>query len=308
MPYPRYPDIDPKAWEHPYDKAALATLRRIPKLDELLQLTLGSWSESSFLHTHRDTLVLVNASKAPKLYRTYKDVLSTFDVQTPWPLYIKNEPGVNAYAVGIKEPFITLTLDAAQMSESSVRMILAHEIGHLLAGHGLYRTMLQFLLSVGWLSGLLPVKIPIYLGVTLAMLEWRRCSEFTADRASALASGGADSVVNVLSLFGDPSTQVNQLMDALNEKVPEFMLPVIQDSLNGIRRLTQTHPDPTVRVEELKKWCNSDEFADFQRGKYPKRSDDKVGLQRQGLQSEFERIANNTTRNLRDFWDNWNPL
>ena len=60
---------------------------------------------------------------------------------------------MNAYAVGIKEPFITLTLDAAQMSETSVRMILAHEIGHLLAGHGLYRTMLCPYCLWGGLAG-----------------------------------------------------------------------------------------------------------------------------------------------------------
>ena len=184
MPFPVYPEIDPTVWEHPYDKAALATLRKI--LNELLQMTLGSWSESEYLSVNKPKLKQVTAENAPKLHRLYQEVLETFDVQEKWPLYLKNEPGVNAYAVGCNKPFVTLTLDAAQMEEPLVRMIMAHEIGHLLAGHGLYRTMLRFLLSVGWVSGVIPVKIPIYLGVVLAMLEWRRCSEFTADRASAL--------------------------------------------------------------------------------------------------------------------------
>ena len=308
MSYPIYPQIDPKSWEHPFDKAALETLRRIPRLDDLLRHTLGAWSESSFLHNNREELILVTKAQSPKLHRLYSGILNTFDVQTPWPLYIKNEAGVNAYAIGIKEPFITLTLDAAQMSEASVRMILAHEIGHLLAGHGLYRTMLRFLLSVGWLSGLIPAQIPIYLGVTLAMLEWRRCSEFTADRASALASGNADSVVRVLNLFDDPTTQINQMLDELNHKVPEFMRPVLQESLNGIRRLTQTHPDPSVRIEELQKWCASPEFIAFQRGDYPKRGRDKVATSEQSFQADVSRIAGEAKRNIQDIWKEWNPF
>ena len=141
------------------------------------------------------------------------------------------------------------------MEEPLVRMIMAHEIGHLLLGMGCIEPCFDFL-SVGWVSGVIPVKIPIYLGVVLAMLEWRRCSEFTADRASALAAGGAEPVVSVLNLFNDPETSFRPVMDKINAKVPEFMRPVVQDSLNGIRKLTQTHPDPSTRIEELRSGVN----------------------------------------------------
>ena len=308
MRNPTYPEIDPTTWEHPYDKAALAALRRIPKLDELLQLTLGSWSESNYLNSNREQLQQVTEKNAPGLNSIYTDLLKTFDVQSNWPLYIKNEPGINAYAVGFNDPFVTLTIDAAQLEKPLLRMILAHEIGHLLAGHGLYRTMLRFLLSVGWLSGVIPVKIPIYLGVTLAMLEWRRCSEFTADRASALAAGGAEPVVSVLNLFDDPETPFRPMMQSINDNIPEFMRPVIQDSLNGIRKLTQTHPDPNIRISELRNWCASPEFEAIRRGEYPKRGESNVTVWQNQLQSEFGRLADDTTKGLKDIWNNWNPF
>ena len=83
------------------------------------------------------------------------------------------------------------------------------------------------------------------------MLKWRRCSEFTADRASALALEGQTPWS--MSLFCLKILNAGEsINDALNEKVPEFMLPVIQD-LEWHPLIDAKPPDPTVRqrTEEM---------------------------------------------------------
>ena len=66
-------------------------------------------------------------------------------------------------------------------------MLLGHELGHVMSGHALYRTVTLLILWLGFqnlpfLAGLalLPIK--------LALLEWYRKSELSSDRAGLLAS------------------------------------------------------------------------------------------------------------------------
>lgn len=314
--YPFYPNISSRSWEHPADKAALTALRAIPGLDDLIKVTIGKMTEDEHKQKQLKKMVLVTAQKHPKLYDVYLSVLHTFDVKTQWPLYLSPEPGVNAYAFGMHSPFITITIDAANLTESSARMILAHEVGHILAGHGLYRTMLKILLSVGWLSGLVPATIPIQLGVLLAMLEWQRCSEFTADRASALAMGNEKEVVKVFTLFQDPSNSLHELIEVLEKKIPSFMHPVLEGSLNGIRKLSQSHPDPQVRIDALKEWCSTSEFHSILAGDYIRKNETSLSLKGTATSAKEEilRIGERAQElgvgaqaTVEEVWNRWNP-
>jgi len=313
--YPVYPEIASQTWEHPADKAALTALRAIPGLDDLVKITVGQLMESYHMAENKDKLITVNTKQHAKLYAVYKSVLHTFDVDKEWPLYLSSDGGINAMAGGMHSPFIIITIDAAKLGEDSVRMILAHEIGHLLAGHVLYRTMLNVLLSAGWWSGLVPITIPVYLGTMLAMLEWQRCSEFTADRASLLAMGEVQPVTKVLSLFEDPNKSVEALIDLMEKKIPAFMKPVLADSLNGLRRLTQTHPDPQIRIDALNTWYQSQEYQDITLGNYIRRGDDSLltestssvqeELRRMGNQAQ--NLSNQAQEAAEELWNKWNP-
>src|SRR3970282_341641 len=101
-----------------------------------------------------------------------------------WPdqpeLYVTQTPMVNAGAVGFEHPFIVLNSGAVALLDDD-------ELGHVMRGHALYRPITILLLELGFqnlpfLAGiaLLPIK--------LALLEWFRKSELSADRAGLLAS------------------------------------------------------------------------------------------------------------------------
>ena len=74
---------------------------------------------------------------------------TTFD----WPkvpeLYVSQTPVFNAGAYGVDDPFIVLHSAALELlDEDEIRVLLAHEMGHVVSGHALYRTIAEILLPV----------------------------------------------------------------------------------------------------------------------------------------------------------------
>ena len=107
-------------------------------------------------------------------------------------LYVSQTPFFNAGAYGIDQPFIVLHSAALELlDDDELRVLLSHELGHVMSGHALYRTIAAILalISLGALPMLASLAV---LPVRLAFLEWSRKSELSADRAGLL---GAQDVV-----------------------------------------------------------------------------------------------------------------
>ena len=164
--------ISPTAWEHPADRAALQTLRAIPGFDDLVRKILGFFGERGIRQLFLANAVRIGPRQRPKLDALYTEVLETMD----WPerpdLYVTQTPFANAGAVGFEKPFIVLNSGAlALLDREEQRVILGHELGHIMSGHATYRTIALILLWIGsrnlpFLAGmaLLPIE--------LALFEW----------------------------------------------------------------------------------------------------------------------------------------
>ncbi|MBK7595509.1 MAG: M48 family metallopeptidase [Gemmatimonadetes bacterium] len=113
---------------------------------------------------------------------------STFGWETIPELYVTQTPIFNAGAYGIDDPFIVIHLSALELLDTEEqRVLLAHELGHVISGHSLYRTIAAIMVMVS--LGALPMLASIILlPVKFAFLEWSRKSELSADRASLLGS------------------------------------------------------------------------------------------------------------------------
>ena len=281
MPTP-LPQIDSRTWEHPADRAALNTLRAIPGFDEVVRKVAAFVKERGVRQLFLANTVKVTAAQRPHLHALLVDVCTTLDWTTEIPeLYVTNSPQANAYAVGFEHPFIVITSGALELLESDDerRFLLAHELGHIMSGHMLYRTVALLVMAIGSLA-LFPVGLAL-LPFQLALLEWHRKSELSADRAALLAlqdhlvgqrsfmrlAGGRD--------FGDASS------------VEEFMRQAATyetggDAWDRILRLVNTafreHPFNTVRAGELERWRASGAYDAILAGTYTRRGDAGPGL------------------------------
>ena len=192
-PRQTFPQISGVSWEHPADRAALQALRAIPGVDEVIRKTLALLGgERGVRLLFQGNAVRVGPAQLPTLWHLHNEVVTTFDWPVVPELYVSQTPFFNAGAYGIDQPFIVLHSAAIELLDGDeLRVLLAHELGHAISGHALYRTIAAILalISLGALPTLAGLAV---LPVRLAFLEWSRKSELSADRAGLL---GAQDIV-----------------------------------------------------------------------------------------------------------------
>src|SRR5881396_1869868 len=190
-------EIAPVTWEHPADRAALQSLRSVPGFDEVVKKIYGFIGERGVRLIFQADAVRVGPTQFPRLNQLYTEVLTTMD----WPdrpeLFVSQTPFANAGAFGMERPFIVINSGALKLlDDDEMRSLLGHELGHVMSGHALYRTILVIILNVSFAS--LPFLAGIaLLPVRIALLEWYRKSELSSDRAGLVASQDAKASLRV---------------------------------------------------------------------------------------------------------------
>jgi Zn-dependent protease with chaperone function len=179
-------DIDPSAWEHPADRAALMAVRRIPVFDQVLKHAVRPVRREADPAGVPGQRRAGRAAPVPALWEHYLEVCETLDVKRPPELFVSQTPLVNAGAYGMDRPFIVLNSGAVRLLDrDELTYLLGHELGHVLSGHVLYRTMIVLLMQLAQMG--FPVVGLAARIVLIALLEWQRKSELSADRAGLLA-------------------------------------------------------------------------------------------------------------------------
>jgi Zn-dependent protease with chaperone function len=179
-------DIDPKSWEHPADKAALSALRQLRGIDELVKLLVSVTTERSLKLMVLSSSVKVSQNQYPGLYRILNDIVDTFDWNYMPNLFVTQSPFWNAGTIGVKEPFIIINSSVVKhFDERETTAMIAHEMGHIMSGHALYKTLIWLLAKVS--LNVIPMASLLLTPILAALYEWDRKSELTADRAELLA-------------------------------------------------------------------------------------------------------------------------
>ncbi len=118
-----------------------------------------------------------------------------------------------------------------------------------------------------------PGGIYAVIAINLALLEWSRKAELTADRAGALVVQDPETSYRVnMKLAG--GRRVDEMSrDAMFAQADEY--EEHGDVLDGALKLaltaSQTHPFPVPRIGELRRWVESGEYAAILSGDYPVR-------------------------------------
>ncbi|MDR1221136.1 MAG: M48 family metallopeptidase [Treponema sp.] len=265
-------DVDPASWEHPADKAALSALKQLKGIDELVKLLISVTTERSLRLMALSSSIKVSQNQYPKLHAILNDVVEIFDWNYTPDMFVAQSPFLNAGTIGVKEPFITINSSLLKhLEEPELSAIIGHEMGHIMSGHTLYKTLLWLLTNVS--LNMIPMAGFLITPIIIALHEWDRKSELTADRAGLLAVQDPASSYNALmKLSGaDDLTQVN-----LNEFFSQAQEYENQKSLlDGIHKILNqvwaSHPVPVIRLQELKSWELSGYYQNILDGNYLKR-------------------------------------
>src|SRR5581483_2142989 len=258
--------IAPVAWEHPADRAALQAVRAVPGFDEVVKKIYGFVGERGVRLLFQADAVRVGPTQFPRLNQLYTDVLASMD----WPerpeLFVSQTPFANAGAFGMERPFIVLNSGALRLlDDDELRVLLGHELGHVISGHALYRTILILILNVSFAS------LPFLAGI--ALLEWYRKSELSADRAGLLAAQDPRAALRMFLKLAGGGDAAQTDLDAFLAQAREYeegggALDRIFQVLNTLDR---THPFNTLRTAELDRWIASGAYERIVGGEYPRR-------------------------------------
>lgn len=271
-------DISSTAWEHPADRAALNALRALPGFDAVIRRVAGFIGDRSLRQLFLGSAVRVGPTQRPRLDAMLTEVLATLD----WPdrpeLYVTQSPVLNAAAIGFDRPFIVLNSSVLEhLGENEQRAIIAHEVGHIMSGHVTYRTIALVILYFG-IAALPFLAAAVMLPFQLALLEWYRKAEFSADRASLLGVQDRNTVMTLQLKLAGGAEHGHQIdLDAFMAQAMEY--ETRGDAWDRVLQILNTvmrdHPFATVRAGELQRWIDAGGYDRVIAGEYARRADVK---------------------------------
>ena len=274
---PRFPNISSTAWEHPADRAALNSLRRIPGFDVVLRKLVGMFGEKSIRLTFKANAVRVSERQYPWVHERLLRVCDTFDLDEIPELYISQTPLVNAGAVGLDSPFIVLNSSTIEiLDRDQVEAVIGHEVAHIMSGHAVYRTMLFILLRFALTR--YPLAGVAVRPILYGLLEWSRKAELSSDRAGLLATQEPEVMMGALMRIAGGSRGEDLDLDEFIAQSNEYRED--KDTLAGIYKvlaaLGATHPFAVVRVAELRDWIDGGDYQRILDGDYRTHDDDET--------------------------------
>ncbi len=286
LPAPRprvaLPEISAVSWEHPADRAALQALRAVPGVDEVIRKILSMLGgERGIRLLFQGNAVRVGPTQYPLLWGQHVENCATFGWERIPELYVTQTPVFNAGAYGIDDPFIVIHSSAIEiLDEDELRVLLAHELGHVMSGHSLYRTMAEIMLLVS-LGSLPLIASIVLLPVRLAFLEWYRKSELSSDRAGLLGSQDLAATMRLfMKMAGGGNTAIvrpgDLNLEPFLQQANEYASS--NDGLDLVYKIVNTlaltHPMHVVRAAEVQRWVQAGDYERIINGEYVRRGAD----------------------------------
>jgi Zn-dependent protease with chaperone function len=283
-----YPGISSKAYEHPADRAATAALKAVPMLDTVVRKLIEWGYERALRQSFLGNSVRVGDNQLADVWASHIGVCKILDMPEIYDLYVTWGVLGGAQAVGSGKPMVVIDSGLLRrLGPGEQRVVLAHEVGHILSDHVLYMTALNILLSAT-LSVPFPVGLPLR-AVRTVLLEWYRAAELSCDRAATLAVRDPRIVCRTLMVIGAGMSADQLNLDAFMTQAMEY--ETWDDPSDRVRRffaeINRTHPYAVRRVSEVMKWVQSGEYDRIQRGEYRTRDQEANVREEAGDAVEF---------------------
>jgi Zn-dependent protease with chaperone function len=274
----RLPGISSRAYEHPADRTALVALRKLTGFDVLLRRLAGLFNDRSLRLMFLASSVRASDQQFPQLYQAMLDGCYVLDLPVVPELYISQNPLVNAMTLGADKPFIVITTGMVELMDAEeMRFIIGHELGHVLSGHAVYRTMLFHLINLARRVAFMALVYLGLQGIVWGLEEWYRKSELSCDRAGLLAGQDVEAARRALMKTAGGASMAELSHDAFHQQAHEYdAVPDVRDGLLKLLQLQgNTHPFAVIRFAELDRWAAEGDYRTILSGTYPRREDDR---------------------------------
>ncbi len=252
-------------YEHDFDKKALKTLNGTIGLETLIKKFNEYGIERILRIQYTGSNLKITKNNYPKIYNILIEACENIGLKDKPDLYVEWGYSINGFTAGVEKPIIVLNSGAIDLlTPSELLCVIGHEIGHIKSKHVLYHQMASVLPDIGEFVGSFTLGIGEMVSKTIeiALLNWQRMSEFTADRAGLLA---CQDINVVLKLMVKMSGIPQRFFDKIN--TDEFITQAREFEnydYNTLDKLTkvmsimwQSHPWTVMRASEILRWNDS---------------------------------------------------
>jgi Zn-dependent protease with chaperone function len=272
----KLPQISPRAYQHPADRAATAALQRVPYLDQVVRKLIALGYERALRAATLGASVRLGQEQLPDIWVLHRQVFNTLDIERVPDLYMTQYPLANAATFGADRPVVVLNSELVRLlDDDGRRAVLAHEAAHVHSDHVMYTTALLILLQIGTRALPALAGLPL-LAIRYALLEWFRGAELSCDRGAAIVTRDPLAVCRALMVIsaGESANDLN--LDAFIAQAMDY-----DTGGKGLERLTKmfqdlniTHPMPVRRVRLLLDWVREGSYDRIVGGDYLRRGEE----------------------------------
>src|SRR5438132_7518973 len=119
----RFPGLDPAALQHPYDRAALNTLQKVPGLDIVVRKFIELFPERVAYIQNVAQTIRVSKTQCPQLYVQLREACAILDMREP-ELYVAHNPLPNSWTSGHDHPYIIVTSGPCDLMDEDKIMVV----------------------------------------------------------------------------------------------------------------------------------------------------------------------------------------
>jgi Zn-dependent protease with chaperone function len=259
-----FPGLQASDFQHPADVQATEALRSVPGLDTVVSKIMEYGFERLYYLDNIAGNVRVTKDMFGRLHRSLQWACKILDVEEP-EMYVHVDPIPNAFTYGHTKPFIVLTSGLVDMLDDEERFfVIAHEVGHIKADHVLYTVLAKNIAAIMTLIGQMTLGIGTLLGqgLVIALYEWFRKAELTADRAGLLCTQDLDPCIRVFMKLAGGASRLYEEMDQQEfvrqiRAYEETDRSTLNKAYKILLTLYRTHPFPILRAKELDAWSGT---------------------------------------------------
>ena len=260
--------LRPQAYEHPLDSKALDALQSTRGFDTLVR-KLNEWGFERILRVQlTGSNIRVTPDSFCEIHDKVREAGAILDLPKLPEIYISAGGEINAFTAGVEKPIVVLTSGAIDLlTEDELFFVIAHELGHIKSGHVLYYQIAEFVPVLGEIVGAATFGLGevFSMGLQVALLNWKRTSEFTSDRAGLLACQDANAAIGAMVKIAGLPLKYHTSMNTEDfiAQAREFQA-LDTDKLSwlakGLSIMGQTHPWTVMRANQCLAWIDAGDY------------------------------------------------
>ena len=262
-------NLSPKEYEHPLDRKAINTLEAIPGVRKVVEKIWEKFLQKFLVIEYMGSSLKITSDNYPEIYNLLDEACLILNVKEIPPLYLVNDPNMQAYAIGASKPFIGITYALIERLEpAELLFVIAHELGHIKSGHVLYYNIATYFKPIVEVASQLSLGLAGLAGggFQIALNYGQRMSEFTSDRAGLLVCQDPKVCIRaMIKIAGLPVDRVG--IDAFEktfleqaEEFRDFDYGAMNKFVKIMSTYDNSHPWTVLRASEFLKWESSEEY------------------------------------------------